>query len=68
MSPLTLFLLVLGIIADDAHDSLALDHLAFITNALDASPDFHSQFLHAIRIDFVPHLAMLGLAVRVRIS
>jgi hypothetical protein len=32
---------MLGIGADDAHDTLALDHLALLADGLDAGSDFH---------------------------
>jgi hypothetical protein len=42
----TLFLLVLGVLANDAYYPVPFDDLAFIANALDAGSDFHA-FLHA---------------------
>src|SRR5262249_47675300 len=40
-SHLTLPLLVLGVLADDAHDALPAHHLALRTDLFDRSPDFH---------------------------
>jgi hypothetical protein len=39
---LSLFLLMLGVGADDAHDSFAAHDLAVLTNPSDAGSDFHS--------------------------
>ena len=38
---LALPLLVLGVLADDSHDAAATDHLALLTDLLDAGSDFH---------------------------
>src|SRR5262249_32630375 len=38
---LTLPLLMLGVLADDAHDALAAHHLALRTDFFDRSPDLH---------------------------
>jgi hypothetical protein len=42
---LTLALLVAGVLADDPHDALAADHLALVTDLLDARTDFHRALL-----------------------
>jgi hypothetical protein len=41
---LTLFLLVLDVAADDAHDAFAADDLAVFTNTADAAANFHDTF------------------------
>ena len=40
-----LFLLVLGIFADDHDAALALDNLAFLADRFDGRSDFHGGFL-----------------------
>lgn len=50
--------------ANDADDAIALDDLAFITNALHACTDFHGEFLGAARTfadekDTWPHAGRL---------
>jgi hypothetical protein len=41
---LTLALLVLGVLADHAHDAFAADDLAVLTDTFDAGSDFHGRF------------------------
>jgi hypothetical protein len=43
---------VLGVVADDPHDSLAADHLALLTDLLDAGSDFHGaiDLLAVVRV------------------
>jgi hypothetical protein len=43
---------MLGIGADYAHHATAMNHLALVTNFLNACPDFHNVLLLAGRFEF----------------
>src|SRR5882724_2419172 len=47
---LALALLVTGVRADDAHRSMAADHLALLTDLLDRRSDFHARSLLLVAI------------------
>jgi hypothetical protein len=50
MFPLTLALLVAGVLADDAHDALAPDHLALVANDFDGRTNLHDALQKKNRI------------------
>jgi hypothetical protein len=45
---LSLTLLVLRVFADDAHHTVAVDHLALIANLLYGGPYFHNSFQFSV--------------------
>ena len=57
---LFLSLLVLGIRADHAYDTLAVNHLALIANLSDGSPDFHVQYRLLVTIRNAPTVEIVG--------
>jgi hypothetical protein len=60
-SCLSLALLVLGILADDAYHTLASNHLALDANLFDRCPDLHDSCYPSLRTKFRREICLLSL-------